>query len=115
MFLVTAAVQCVFFALMPGLRDWPALLCALAFMLAAFGAIPINDYMIGKMAQGEFRARVYGVRYVLSFTVFAAALPLIGLIYSRFGFDALFRVLAVSAVVILVAAWHLPRVLPKSA
>ena len=113
-FIVTASLQLVFFALMPGLTDWPALLCALAFMLAAFGAIPINDYMIGKMAQGEFRARVYGVRYVLSFTVFAAALPLIGFIYATWGFDTLFRVLAVSAAVILLAAWQLPRVLPKA-
>ena len=114
-FLVTAALQLVFFALMPGLKDWPALLCALAFMLAAFGAIPINDYMIGKMAQGEFRARVYGVRYVLSFSVFAAALPLISFIYATWGFDTLFRVLALSAAIILLAAWQLPKVLPKAA
>jgi MFS family permease len=112
-FLITAAVQAGLFALMPGLKDGPALLCALGFMLAAFGAVPINDFMIGKMAQGEFRARVYGIRYVLSFSVFAAALPLISFIYSTWGFDMLFRVLAVAASIIFVAAWQLPRVLPK--
>ena len=46
-------IQVVFFAIMPGLADWAALLCAMAFMLAAFGQIPINDYMIGRMAEGE--------------------------------------------------------------
>ena len=111
-FMVTAALQAVFFAAMPGLTGWPALLCALAFMLAAFGAIPINDYMIGKMAQGEFRARVYGVRYVLSFSVFAVALPLIAFVYERWGFDMLFRLLSLSAVVILAATFLLPRTLP---
>lgn len=114
-FMAAAAIQLVFFALMPGLTDWWALMCALAFMIAAFGQIPINDYMIGRMAQGEFRARVYGVRYVVSFTVLAAALPLISFIYERWGFDALFRVLAVAAAVILAAVSLLPAVLPTAA
>jgi MFS family permease len=112
-FLTTAALQLFFFSLMPGLTDWPALICALAFMLAAFGAIPINDFMIGKMAQGPYRARIYGVRYVISFTVFAATLPLVAFIYSRWGFDTLFHVLAISAAVIFAAAWALPQTLPK--
>jgi MFS family permease len=111
-FLFTACVQVVFFALMPGLSDWAALLCALTFMLAAFGAIPINDFMIGKMAQGEFRARVYGVRYVISFSVFAVALPLISFIYQRWGFDMLFWVLSLAAAVVALAAFQMPSVLP---
>ena len=41
-------------------------------MLGAFGQIPINDFMIGKMARATARARIYGVRYVVSFTVLAA-------------------------------------------
>ncbi|HEX5957351.1 MAG TPA: MFS transporter [Hyphomicrobiaceae bacterium] len=114
-FMGAAALQVVFFAAMPGLVDWAALLCAMAFMLAAFGQIPINDYMIGRMAEGEYRARVYGVRYVVSFTVLAAALPMIAFIYENWGFDALFRVLAVSAAVILCAVALLPRRLPTPA
>lgn len=113
-FMAAASIQLVFFALMPGLTDWWALMCALAFMIAAFGQIPINDYMIGRMAQGEFRARVYGVRYVVSFTVLAAALPLISFIYERWGFDALFRVLAAAAAIILAAVSLLPSVLPTA-
>lgn len=113
-FMAAASIQLVFFALMPGLTDWWALMCALAFMIAAFGQIPINDYMIGRMAQGEFRARVYGVRYVVSFTVLAAALPLISFIYERWGFDALFRVLAGAAAIILAAVSLLPAVLPTA-
>jgi MFS family permease len=112
-FMTAAAIQVAFFAAMPGLVDWAALLCATIFMLAAFGQIPINDYMIGRLAEGEYRARIYGVRYVVSFTVLAAALPLIAFIYENWGFDALFRVLAVSAAVILVAVAMLPRRLPS--
>ena len=112
-FSAAAAIQVVFFLLMPGLADWAALLCAMAFMLAAFGQIPINDYMIGRLAEGEWRARIYGVRYVVSFTVLAAALPLIAFVYENWGFDALFRVLAASAAVILAAVLLLPQRLPQ--
>ena len=111
-FMTVAAMQVVFFGLMPGLHDGLALAVALGFMLGAFGQIPINDYMIGKMASGELRARAYGVRYVVSFTALAAALPLIAVVYERWGFDTLFRILAGAAAVILCAVALLPRRLP---
>ena len=113
-FIAAAAAQVVFFSLMPGLSNWSALLCAMAFMRAAFGQIPINYYMIGRLADGQWRARIYGVRYVVSFTVLAAALPLIAFVYENWGFDALFRVLAVSAGVILAAVLMLPQRLPRA-
>jgi MFS family permease len=112
-FATAALVQTIFFAIMPGLTDWAALLCAMIFMLAAFGQIPINDYMIGRLAEGEWRARIYGVRYVVSFTALAATLPLIAFVYETWGFDALFRVLAASAAVILAAVLMLPQRLPQ--
>ena len=112
-FMTVAAMQVVFFAAMPGVQNWAALAVALGFMLGAFGQIPINAYMIGRMAQGAARARVYAVRYVVSFTVLAAALPLIAFVYDHWGFDMLFRVLAVTAAVILAIVSMLPRQLPS--
>ncbi len=113
-FAAAALAQVIFFGVMPGLADWAALLCAMAFMLAAFGQIPINDYMIGRLADGAWRARIYGVRYVVSFTVLGAALPLIAFVYETWGFDALFRVLAASAAIILAAVLMLPQRLPRA-
>jgi MFS family permease len=112
-FMAAALLQLVFFAVMPGLRDWTALAIALGFMLGAFGQIPINDYMIGKMAKSELRATIYGVRYVVSFSVLAAALPLIAWVHGAYGFDMLFRILAVTAALILVAVSMLPRQIPE--
>ncbi|MBS0241888.1 MAG: MFS transporter [Proteobacteria bacterium] len=112
-FMGVAAIQIVFFAAMPGLRDWPALAVALGFMLGAFGQIPINDYMIGRMAKSERRATVYGVRYVVSFTVLAAALPLIAYLHGAYGFDVLFRVLAVAAALTFGAVALLPKRIPE--
>ncbi len=114
-FIAASGLQLLFFSIMPGLKDYAALICAMAFMLAAFGQIPINDYMIGRMAQGDMRARIYGIRYVVSFTVLAAALPLIAFIYEGWGFDALFRVLALAAALILLAVWQLPQRMPAPA
>ncbi|CAN5341570.1 MFS transporter [soil metagenome] len=114
-FMIVAAIQVVFFAAMPGLRDAWALAAAFGFMLGAFGQIPINDFMIGKMASGEARARIYGVRYVVSFTVFALALPMIAFVYGNYGFDTLFRLMASSAAIIFVAVACLPAKLPAPA
>ncbi len=111
-FIGVATIQVVFFSVMPGLADWAALVVALAFMLGAFGQIPINDYMIGKLARSDLRASIYGVRYIVSFAVLAAALPLIAWIHQGWGFDRLFQVLALAAVAILAAVWLLPRRLP---
>lgn len=113
-FMGAAGLQIVFFALMPGLNDWAALAVALGFMLGAFGQIPINDYMIGRMAKSELRASIYGVRYVISFAVLGAALPLIGWVHGRWGFDTLFMLLSVVAAVIFGAVSLLPRRLPDS-
>jgi MFS family permease len=111
-FMGAAAIQLVFFGLMAGSREGWALALALGFMLGAFGQIPINDFMIGKMASGAARARVYGIRYVVSFTALAAALPLIAFVYERWGFDTLFYVLAAAAAVILALVSCLPRKMP---
>ena len=111
-FMGVAGLQIVFFSAMPGLYDGVALAVALGFMLGAFGQIPINDYMIGKMASGPFRARIYAVRYVVSFTVLAATLPLIAFVHANWGFDTLFRILAIAALVILAAVACLPKRLP---
>lgn len=112
-FCVVAAIQIVFFSVMPGLTDWGALVVALGFMLGAFGQIPINDYMIGKMAKSELRASIYGARYIVSFVVWAVVVPLIAWVHHRWGFDILFYILATAALAILCAVLFLPRRLPE--
>lgn len=113
-FVGVAVIQIIFFLAMPGLTDWPALIVALCFMLGAFGQIPINDYMIGKMAKSELRASIYGTRYIVSFAVLAAVLPLISWVHKNWGFDVLFHILAASAGAILLAVLLLPGRLPEA-
>jgi MFS family permease len=114
-FLAVTAIQATFFATMPGLGGWWAWAVAIGFMIGAFGQIPINDYIIGRLATGARRASIYGARFVLTFTVLALALPLIAWIHAGWGFDTMFRLLAVAAVLVFLAAALLPRRLPEAA
>lgn len=114
-FLAVAMIQIVFFSLMPRSSGGWALATALGFMLGAFGQIPITDFMIGKLASGSSRAQTYAVRYVVAFTVLAVSLPLIAFVHATYGFDMLFRIMAVAAAVIFAATACLPARLPAPA
>ncbi len=111
-YMSVAAIQIVCFALMPGLSDGPALAAALGFMMGAFGQIPINDFMISKLASGANRAQIYAVRFVVAFTVLALTLPLVAFVHANWGFDRLFVILAAAAALTLAAVSALPRRLP---
>ena len=112
-FIGVAVIQMTFFLAMPGLTNWAALIVAIAFMLGAFGQIPINDFMIGKLARSELRASIFGARYVVSFAALALALPMIAAIHREWGFDTLFRVMGSAAALILLIVVMLPARLPR--
>lgn len=114
-FLGVAAFQATFFALMPGLTDWLALIVAVAFMLGAFGQIPINDVLVGRLTASEWRSRVFACRYIVTFTALAASIPMIAWVHANWGFDRLFMLLAVVALFILLAVLMLPRAIPARA
>lgn len=111
-YMFLAALQFVCFALMPGLQDEWAFIIALGFMLGAFGQIPINDFILSKIVSDKYRARIYGVRFVVGFTALAATLPFISTVHEYSGFDTLFRILAGLALITLIAFYFFPRKLP---
>ncbi len=107
-FATVALLQAVFFYTMTQLSGIAALLVAIAFMFAVFGQIPINDVLVGRMARSEWRSRAYALRYVVTFSVMASAVPLIGWVHGTWGFDRLFQILAFAAVTIFCATLLLP-------
>jgi MFS family permease len=109
-FSLVAALQAVFLAVMPGLKGWAALCVSMAFMLVVFGQIPINDVLISRITRSEWRSRVYGFRYVVTFSVMASSVPLIAWIHARWGFDSLFTLLSAAAACIFISVLMLPRV-----
>ncbi len=107
-FASVAIMQAVFFLLMMQLSGVAALIIATGFMLFVFGQIPINDVLVGRMVRSEWRSRAYGIRYVVTFSVMASAVPFIALVHGTWGFSALFGVLGVAASFIFIAALMLP-------
>ncbi len=108
-FVSVALLQAVFFALMIELTGLAALVVAIAFMLVVFGQIPINDVLIGRITRSEWRSRAFALRYVVTFSVAASAVPLISWVHGTWGFSQLFALLSVAAFLIFVATLYLPR------
>src|SRR5579884_2025664 len=75
-----------------------SLLFALAFTMAAiYGQITLNDLVIARYTADAWRARVYAVRYFLTFMVSGAAVSMIALLYGRGGFDLVLSATALIA------------------
>lgn len=108
-FACVAILQAAFFAIMVQLSGIAALIVAIAFMLVVFGQIPINDVLVGRMARSEWRSRAYALRYIVTFSVMASAVPLIAWVHGAWGFSTLFGLLAVAALLIFVAVLLLPK------
>jgi MFS family permease len=111
-FMFLAALQLICFALMPGLQDEWAFIIALGFMLGAFGQIPINDFILSRIVSSEYRARIYGVQFVVGFTALAITLPFISVVYEGSGFDRLFKILAGIAFLTIAVLYFFPKRLP---
>jgi MFS family permease len=85
------------------------LLVAVAMMFFVFGQIPINDAMIARYTAEAWRARAYAVRYVVSFTASALAVPLVASLYRSSGdFRLLYYVLGALALATFAAALFFP-------
>ena len=108
-FVIVAALQVVFFTLMISASGWWAAFVAAGFMFAAFGQIPINDVLIGRVAKNAWRSRILAVRYTVTISVMASSVPFIAWVHAHHGFATLFGILAVTAFLVLLAVAALPR------
>lgn len=108
-FAVVALLQAVLFSFVTQLSGIAMLLVAIAFMLVVFGQIPINDVLVGRIVRSEWRSRAYALRYIVSFSVMASAVPLIAWVHGAWGFSTLFGLLAAAALLIFVAVLLLPK------
>ena len=101
--------EAVFLAALVQLPGVAALGVSAAFMLVVFGQIPINDVLVGRATKSAWHSRVFALRYVVTFSTAAAAVPLIAWIHTRGGFSTLFLVLAAAAAAIFFAVLLLPH------
>ncbi|MBV8120504.1 MAG: MFS transporter [Alphaproteobacteria bacterium] len=87
---------------------WGLIIVLAALVFALFGQITFNDAMVARYAQAEWRARVYAVRYLLSFGVAATAIPLVAVMHAHGGFRTLFEALAVGGAAVALGALGFP-------
>jgi MFS family permease len=108
-FLSLVAGQAVALYLAVSASGWMMVAIAVFVMVLVFGQIPINDTLIARYTPDSWRSRVYSVKYVLSFTVSAAAVPTISLLYTDYGgFPTMFTYAAAAAAVITLTVAALP-------
>ena len=112
-FAVVAALQAIFFVIMVNLTGLPALLISLGFMMVVFGQIPINDVLVGRITRSEWRSRAYALRYVITFSVSATAIPLIAWIHAEWSFVILFIMMAIGAAGTFTVVFFLPNAIAK--
>ena len=109
-FVPVVALQVPLLLLAGTTDNYLMLLVAVAMMFFVFGQIPINDAMIARYTAEEWRARAYAVRYVVSFSASALAVPLIAWLYKSSGdFRLLYFVLGGLAFATFTAALFFPE------
>jgi predicted MFS family arabinose efflux permease len=75
-----------------------ALLGALAFAIAfIYAQVTVNDFVIARYTADAWRARVYAVRYFITYVISGAAITMIAFLYGRGGFNLVLGVTAVIA------------------
>jgi MFS family permease len=115
-FVPVVALQVPLLALAGTMDNYAMLATAVAMMFFVFGQIPINDAMIARYTAEQWRARAYAVRYVVSFSASALAVPLVAWMYKSTGdFRLLFYALGALAFVTFTAALAFPSEQRKTA
>jgi hypothetical protein len=71
---------------------------ALAFAMAfIYAQVTVNDFVIARYTADAWRARVYAVRYFITYLISGAAITMIAFLHSRGGFDLVLGTIAVIA------------------
>jgi len=87
---------------------WAMIAVAACLIFSLFGQITFNDGMVARYADPAWRARVFALRYLLSFGVSAAAIPLVAFMHEHGGFKLLFEILAIFGLLVLFGAIFFP-------
>lgn len=111
--LILAGGQVLLFALLAQVAGWPVLLLGLLVMPLVFGEIPVHDALVAQYGAPQWRARIYGLKYVLSLGVSSAAVPLVAWLHlagvpGGNGFVVVYWVLAGAAAIVVAASLLLP-------
>ncbi|HEY3908862.1 MAG TPA: MFS transporter [Stellaceae bacterium] len=107
-FAAVAVLQVPLLLIAAGASGWAMVAVFAGLVFAVFGQITFNDAMVARYAAASWRARVYALRYLVSFSVSATAIPLVAFMHGHGGFKSLFDVLTAFGLVVLLGAALFP-------
>ena len=109
-FLPLSVLQAPCLLLAAWAHEWTMLLLAIGFMFGIFGQVTINDAMVARYTNQEWRARAYAFRYIVSFGASACGVPLVAILHERTGgFELTFLVLAALGACVFLGALLFPH------
>jgi MFS family permease len=91
------------------LSNLPLILVSIGIVMGAFGQVTVNDAMIGKYTNEEWRSRAYAVRYFVGFTAAGVSVGLVAWLYEQGGFVTMLHAFAALCLLVIAAAVILPR------
>jgi MFS family permease len=90
------------------LSNLPLILVSIGIVMGAFGQVTVNDAMVGKYTNEEWRSRAYAVRYFIGFTAAGASIGLVAWLYQQGGFVTMLYAFAGLCLLVIAAAIILP-------
>lgn len=113
--LVVVLAEIPLLLLVGHLIDIGLLLVALPLMVMVFGEIPIQDTLLARYTNDAWRARMYGLKFVLALGTAAAVAPLVSWLHGKGeSFLIIYGVLAGAALMVALAASLMPRQRPDT-
>ena len=105
-----ACGQPVFLFLMAVYTDYSLFAVSLLAMGFVFGQIPITDAVLSQYVPDQWRTKVLSIKFLINLMIGAAALMTARyLLSSGSGFEPVMQALAISACIVVVAAFLLPK------
>ncbi|WP_085707551.1 MFS transporter [Pseudomonas sp. B35(2017)] len=108
-FVVLTLCQAPLLLALAWVDGWAVIAVGAAFMFVVFGQVTVNDSMVANFVAPHWQARVFALRYCLSFGASATAIPLIAYVEPRHGFAGLYLILAGFGALTFLAAAVFPR------
>lgn len=113
--LVVVLAEIPLLLLVGHLIDIGLLVVALPLMVMVFGEIPIQDTLLARYTNDAWRARMYGLKFVLALGTAAAVAPLVSWLHGKGeSFLIIYGVLAGAALMVALAASLMPRQRPDT-
>ncbi len=108
-FLPMAFVVAPLLAISARLIDLPLVLAMIGIIIGIFGQVTINDAMVAKYTNEQWRSRAYAARYFIGFTAAGASVALVAWLHERGGSGLMLQAFAGLNLLIMLGALVFPN------